>query len=138
MLIALRIVGLVLVLLGASNLVGMFAIDLSMLTSPVAVALRYSLMVVAGVGFLLAYKWAIFVYLGSFAANWSTFFFVYDGQSLGPLWLTSLIPILVVSLTYFAWGKLKPIRTSDASNKHSRVMQPMSLNVTSSSGKRFG
>lgn len=114
MLITLRIVGLFLVLLGASNLVGMFAIDLSMLTSPVAVALRYSLMVVAGVGFLLAYKWAVFVYLGSLAVNWGTFFFVYDGQSLGPLWLTFPIPILIVSLTYFTWGKLKPGSSSQA------------------------
>lgn len=108
MIIAVKTVGLLLILLGAANLVGMFAFDLSMLISPVAVAVRYSLMIVAGVGFFLAYKWAAFVYLGSLAINWFTFFLVYDGQSLAPVWLSLPIPIAIIVLVFFAWDRLKP------------------------------
>ena len=109
MIIAIRIVGVILVLLAAANLVGMFVMDLSMLTSPVAVLLRYSIMFVAGIGFCLCYRWAVIVYLGSLAINWAAFFIVYDGQSLGPIWLSLPIPIAISVFTYFAWDKLKPI-----------------------------
>ena len=108
MIICIKTIGLILILLGVANLAGMFAIELSMLTSPVAVVIRYSLMIIAGVGFFLTYKWAIFVYLGSLAVNWGTFFLIYDRQSLSPIWLTLPIPIAISVLTYFAWGKLKP------------------------------
>jgi hypothetical protein len=108
---AVRIVGVALILLGAANLAGMFFIDLSTLINPATVAVRYSLMTVAGLGFVLTYKWAIFVYLGSLTINWIAFFLIYDGQSLGPIWLSFPIPVAITVLTYFTWDKLKP-RTS--------------------------
>lgn len=108
MIIAVRTVGALLILLGAANLAGLLAVDLSMLKSPPAVAIRYALMVVAGVGFLLAYRWAFFVYLGSFVVNWVVFLVVYDGQPVGPIWLSLPIPIVIAALTYFAWDVMKP------------------------------
>ena len=111
MLVAIRIVGVALILLGAGNLAALFVIDLATLTSPTAVAVRYSLMIISGLGFCLARRWAIYVYLGSFAINWIAFFIVYDGKSLGPIWLSFPIPIAICALTYLAWDKLKPLRT---------------------------
>ena len=47
------------------------------------------------------------VYAGSFAINWIAYFTIYDKQeSLGPLWLTIPIPLILCLLTYFAWEKL--------------------------------
>jgi len=109
MLVAIKIVGISLIILGGMNLIGLLFIDLAVLTSPAAVSLRYSLMLIAGLGFLLAYRWAVIVYFGSFAINWVAFFTIYDGQSAGPLWLSFPIPMVVAILSYFAWDKMKPI-----------------------------
>lgn len=108
MVTAIRVIGIVLVLLGTVNLAGMFILDLSTLTSPLAVAIRYILMIVAGVGFFLTRRWAISVYLVSLVINWVVFFTIYEGQSLAPIWLSMPIPIVILGLTYFAWDKLKP------------------------------
>ena len=108
MIIAIKVVGVLLVLLGMANLVSLFIIDLSTLVSPAAVITRYVLMVVAGTGFFFTRKWAIFVYLGSLAINWLAFFTIYEGRSLGPVWLSFPIPIAVTLLTYFSWSQLKP------------------------------
>jgi hypothetical protein len=113
MIVAIRIVGVLLILLGFINLASLFAIDLSSLQSPIAVAVRYSLMCIAGIGFVLLYKWAFVVYLTSLALNWIAFFTVYDLQSVGPLWTTIPIPLVIAVLTYFAWDKLKPIRKKE-------------------------
>ena len=107
-LIAIRIVGACLVLLGSANLAGLWFAELSMLQSPTAVLLRYTLMVIAGAGFVLARRWAIHVYLTSLLINWVLFYTLYDGRSLGPIWLSFPIPIAIIALTYFAWGKMKP------------------------------
>ena len=115
MIIAVRIVGAALIILGAANLAGLFIIEPSALISPAMVSVRYSLMVVAGIGFLLTYKWAIFVYLGSFTLNWIAYFVIYDQQSLGPIWLSFPIPFAITALTYFVWDRLKP-RSSIASS----------------------
>jgi len=57
MIIAIRVVGVVLIILGGLNLTGLLFTDMSLLISPAAVGLRYSLMLIAGIGFLLTYKW---------------------------------------------------------------------------------
>jgi hypothetical protein len=113
MIIAIRIVGGLLTLLGFINLASLFVIDLATLISPIAVAVRYSLMCVAGIGFVLLYRWAIVVYLASIVINWIVFFTVYDGRSAGPLWASIPIPLVIAILTYFAWDTLKPIRKKD-------------------------
>jgi hypothetical protein len=113
MIIAIRIVGVLLTLLGFINLASLIVIDLSTLISPIAVAVRYSLMCVAGIGFVLLYRWAFVVYLASLVINWVVFFAVYDGNSVGPLWASIPIPLVIAVLTYFAWDKLKPIRKKD-------------------------
>jgi hypothetical protein len=109
MLIAIRIVGFFLIILGGMNLIGLLFTDLSVLISPATVGLRYSLMLIAGLGFLFAYKWSLIVYFGSLAINWFTLFAIYKGQSAGPLWLSLPIPIVVALLSYIAWDEMKPI-----------------------------
>lgn len=112
MIIAIRLIGGLLLLLGAASLGGMFVVEASDFVSPIAVALRYILMCIAGVGFLFAYKWAITMYATSLAINWVAFFVVYDGQSVSPIWATLPIPIVIAVLTYLAWDKLKPTAAS--------------------------
>lgn len=116
MIIAVRIIGVLLAILGIANLASLFIIDLSILQSPVAVAVRYSLMCIAGVGFVLLYKWALAVYMTSMAINWIALFTVYDGQSVGPLWASIPIPLVIVVLTCLAWDKMKPIRKNEVMN----------------------
>ena len=85
MLIAIRIVGIILLLLAVASLASLVFVDIDTLTSPIAVIVRYSLMAIAGIGFILLKKWGVFVYLGSFAINWISYFTVHEGQgSAGP------------------------------------------------------
>ena len=114
MLTAIRIVGGLLVLLGAANLVGLFVIDPAVLKSPAAVFARHLLMIAAGTGFLLARRWAVYVYVASLLINWITFLTVYDARSFGPIWLTLPIPAAILILSGLAWGKLKPGRGREA------------------------
>ena len=100
--------GVMLTLLGVMSLAGVFVADAGMLISPAAVAVRYVLMCIAGIGFALLYKWAIGVYLLSLTINWITFFTIYDQQAIGPLWATIPIPVLICLLTGLAWKRLKP------------------------------
>jgi hypothetical protein len=109
--IAIRIVGAFFLLLGVISIVGLAYIGFSMVISPTVVVVRYSLMLVYGVGFLLLRRWAIFVYLGALAFNWIAFFTVYE-RALpvpfdAPIWVSLLFPIGIVGLTWFAWPKLK-------------------------------
>ena len=108
MLYAFRTIGVFLVLLALANLVGLVFINMTDLISPMAVLVRYSLMAIAGIGFLLLRKWGVFVYLGSFTINWISFFTVYKGhESAGPLWLSIPIPLAILILSYFSWSRLK-------------------------------
>lgn len=109
MLIAIRIVGVLLIILGGMNLIGLLFMDLSVLISPATVGLRYLLMLIAGLGFLFTYKWSVIVYFGSLAINWFALFAIYNGHSAGPLWLSLPIPIVVAILSFLAWDKMKPI-----------------------------
>jgi len=108
MIILMRVVGVILVLLGMANLAVLVLIDIDDLISPIAVIVRYSLMAIAGVGFILLKKWCIFIYLGSLAINWINYYTVYDVQgSSGPLWLSIPIPVGIVVLSIFAWSSLR-------------------------------
>ena len=106
--IIVRLVGLFLLLVAIANLAGLVIIDRDMLISPTAVVVRYTLLAIAGTGFILTRKWGFFVYLGSFALNWMTYFTVYGGQgSVGPLWLSFPIPIAIGVVGCLAWRRLK-------------------------------
>ena len=108
MLYAFRAIGVFLAFFAFLNLIGLFFIDMTDLISPVAVLVRYSLMAIAGVGFLLLRKWGVIVYLGSFTVNWITFFTAYESHdSVGPLWLSIPIPLAIIILSYLSWGRLK-------------------------------
>lgn len=108
MLIVIRIIGVVLLLLAALNLAGLAFIESSVLISPIAVAARYSLMAIAGLGFIFLQKWGVFVYVCSFAINWINYFTIYDGQgSAGPLWLSLPIPLGIGLASYLSWSRLK-------------------------------
>ncbi|MDH3642104.1 MAG: hypothetical protein OES38_08405 [Gammaproteobacteria bacterium] len=108
MIIALRIVGIFLLILAMFNLVALAFIDTGMLISPVAVTVRYSLMALAGIGFVLIRKWGAIVYLVSLTINWVSYYTLYEGQgSLGPLWLAIPLPLGICILIYFAWGRLR-------------------------------
>lgn len=113
--VSIRIIGGIFVLLGSINLVALWFTDLAYLISPPLVILRYTLMVISGIGFLLLRRWGLFVYATSFAINWIALFAVYEGKASGPLWLSLPIPVAVFVLCYFAWDRLKPgIRSKPA------------------------
>ena len=103
-----RIIGIILILIGVLNLGGLFFIELSSLTSPAAVIIRYSLMTIAGIGFVLLLRWGVLVYFLSVSINWIVYFTVYGGEgSVGPLWLSIPIPLIIAVISYFAWKDLK-------------------------------
>ena len=103
MIIALRTVGTLLLILALFNLVALAFIDAGVLISPIAVTVRYSLMGLAGIGFILIRKWGPIVYLVSLTINWVSYFTLYEGQgSVGPLWLAIPLPLGICILIYFA------------------------------------
>ena len=116
MIIAIRIVGIFLILLGTANLAGLLIIDSSTLISLPTVVIRYSLMVISGIGFLLTYRWGFLVYAISVAFNWIALFVVYEGESAGPLWASIPIPIVIAGLTYLAWGNMKSLKRPEVIN----------------------
>lgn len=104
---SIRIIGFFLILIGLLNLGGLFLIELSLLTSPAAVLFRYSLMTIAGIGFVLLLRWGVLVYFLSVAINWIAYFSIYGGKgSVGPLWLSIPIPLIIAVISYFAWDRL--------------------------------
>ena len=106
--IVIRIIGCLLLLLALANLVGLILIEKGTLISPITIVARYSLMAVAGIGFIILRKWGIIIYIISVAINWVTYFTVYGGQgSAGSLWLSIPIPLVICILSYCAWSKLK-------------------------------
>ena len=108
MLYIFRTIGIFLVFLALANLVSLVFIDMVDLVNPIAVLVRYSLMAIAGMGFLLLRKWGVYVYLGSFTINWINFLTVYKGhESVGPLWLSIPIPLAILILSYLSWSRLK-------------------------------
>ena len=105
---SIRTIGIFLILIGLLNLGGLFFIELSSLTSTAAVILRYSLMTIAGIGFVLLLRWGVLVYFLSVAINWAVYFTVYDGEgSVGPLWLSIPIPLIIAVICYFAWKQMR-------------------------------
>ena len=74
--ILMRVVGVIHVLLGMANLAALVLIDIDDLISPTAVIVRYSLMAIAGVGFLLLREWGVFIFLGSLVINWVNYYTV--------------------------------------------------------------
>jgi hypothetical protein len=100
--------GLLLLLYAAINLVGVAFTNMEGLISPAAVVVRYSLLAIAGIGYMQLRKWGPLVYLCSLLMNWASFFALYEGhESLGPLWLAIPVPITVLVLSYMFWGQLK-------------------------------
>ena len=108
MLIVIRTVGILLLLLAIAKLAALVFIDMDTLIRSTAVVVKYFLMAIAGIGFILTRKWGGFVYLGSLVINWINDFIVYGGQgSVGPLWLSVPIPIAPGVLSYFSWSRLR-------------------------------
>ena len=107
--IALRFVGVLLIIFGVINLGAfLYLIGSDELRSSMMVGVRYSLMCAAGVGFLLLRKWGALVFFGSVLINWIAYFVVYDGVGyLVPLWMTLPIPIAIAVLSFFTWDKLE-------------------------------
>jgi len=108
MLTAVRIVGVFLLVLAVLSLVGIVVAGTDAFISPIAVTVRYILMTLAGIGFILIRKWGVLVYLGSLVINWINYFTLYEGQgSAGPIWLAIPIPLAICVLCYFAWNRLR-------------------------------
>jgi len=106
--IALRLIGIFLLLISTANIIALYFVDLELLRSPITAIVRYVLMLAAGLGFLFLYKWGVVIFFTSFFINWMTYFTVYSGEgSLVPIWLTIPIPMIVALVSYFGWSKLK-------------------------------
>ncbi len=115
MVVAIRLVGLLLALLAVANLVALLVIEPGQLVSPVAVAVRYTLLLLAGTGLLLASRWGVVVYLVALAFNWTAFFTVYAGHlPVTPLWQTVPVPAVVLILSALAWRRMSwwPVRAA--------------------------
>ena len=105
----LRIIGGLFIIFALLNLTALLLPDArAHLISPSAVLLRYSLMFVAGIGFLMLRRWGLYVFLASVAINWITFYTVYEGASSGhPIWLGLVGPVLICFVFYYSWNATK-------------------------------
>lgn len=104
-----RVLGGLFIALGAANLAALLLPEVrEQLASPAAVAVRYALMVVYGLGLALLRKWGVYLWLFAILLNWSVYYAVYDGAgAIVPLWLSMLVPVLVGMVFYTSWGALK-------------------------------
>jgi hypothetical protein len=105
-------VAIVAVLLVLLSLVGAASFALpevrTEMMSPVAVALRYVGMLIAGVGLWLMFKWGYYAYMGFWALQVILFITVYGGVSkLGSPWLAVVGPIIVSAAVLPYWKQLR-------------------------------
>lgn len=107
--ILLRIIGGLFILFALLNLTALLLPDArAQLISPPIVLLRYSLMFVAGIGFLMLRRWGLYVFLTSVTINWITFYTVYEGSSRGyPIWLGLAGPVVICIVFYYSWDATK-------------------------------
>ena len=106
-----RLIGALFILLALANLGGLlyliFSSETDLLHSPVAIGIRYGLLLAAGFGLALLRKWGALIYLAAVLFNWFAYFVVYgDHSPLTPAWIGAALPILVGVLLYLAWDKL--------------------------------
>ena len=107
--ILLRIVGGFLITLAVLNLASLALPEVrTILISPLTVAVRYLLMLIAGIGFVMLRMWGLYVFLLSVAINWVTFYTIYHGASINyPLWLGFLGPLVICGIFYYSKGVVK-------------------------------
>lgn len=68
----------------------------------------YLLLAIAGVGFLMARKWALLFYSAGFITNWFTFFIISQEQNnIVSFWLNTPLPAITFALIAFNWQKFK-------------------------------
>ena len=96
------------ILFGLLNLGSLFIVDFELLKSPVSVMIRYTLMVIAGIGFFILRKWGFYVFIFSVSLNFILYFTVYNGEgSWTPLWYSIIPPVLISVLVAYKWRLLK-------------------------------
>ncbi len=66
------------------------------------------LLAIAGVGFLMARKWSLLLYIAGFITNWFTFFIISQEQNhVVSFWLNTPLPAITFALIVFNWQKFK-------------------------------
>ena len=105
----LRIIGGLFIIFALLNLTALLLPDArAQLISPATVLLRYSLMLVTGIGFILLRRWSLYVFLTSVTINWITFYTVYEGASRGyPIWLGLTGPVVICIVFYYSWDAIR-------------------------------
>lgn len=108
-----RLTGLLYLLLGLVNLLGLFVPEVrDEIQSLGAVIFRYSGFVVVGIGLLFLKKWAAYLWGFLILANVVFLYTVYGGENKNLSgWLSILPwagPILIVAFFYYIWPALKP------------------------------
>ena len=107
--ILLKIVGGLFIALALLNLISLTLPGVQEnLVSPLAVLVRYSLMLLAGIGFMMLRIWGLYIFLFSVTINWVAFYTIYDGASRNyPLWLGIIGPIVVCAIFYISREAIK-------------------------------
>ncbi|GAB5453190.1 MAG: hypothetical protein Hals2KO_35180 [Halioglobus sp.] len=116
-----RIFGILYLLLGVANLIGLLVPDVrEQIISLGAVLFRYGGFIAVGVGLLMLRKWAAYVLAFVLVANFALVFFVYGGQTMELEGLNSLLPLIgpifFAALFYYLWPALKPQKSESGSN----------------------
>ena len=105
--IFLRLVGLFLIVTGALNFWSLTVIGTEPLSSPTLFVLRNTLLVLAGVCYLLLLRWGAVIYFASLTFNWIAFMSIFNAEgAISSLWLTLPIPIIISVLSALGWSRM--------------------------------
>lgn len=103
-----KTLGITFVFWGLLNLASLFIVDFELLKSPISVTIRYTLLVIAGIGFFILRRWGFYVFIFSVSLNLLLYFTVYNGEGgWTPLWYSVIPPALISALVAYKWRLLK-------------------------------